>query len=185
MSKNCGFAKVVAVEIAPETLSSMRKELGESNTKFQAQPKQEVYQDYNIAFSDCREQFSIDFMKFHKKLPGLREAFHKWNFRKAGEKAKYLKTFSKTNLEKLSPNRKKEHCLSNCKDCAIRYGDIQAYFPVKSRVLKGKAKMNPVFAAESEARKMKDQVLINKPTNTNIRDVAKAIYNKVSPLFEK
>ena len=180
----CGFAKVLAVEVARQISSSIVRDPGESSTKFQARLKQEVFKAYNTAFSDCREQFSIDFVKFHKKLPGLKEAFHKWNFRKANEKSRYLETFCKANWEKLSPTRKKEHCLANCKGCAVRYSEIQAYFPVKSNVLKAGAKRNPVFAAENEARKMKGKVN-NKPTTANIQNAAKAIYAKVSTLFEK
>lgn len=178
----CGFAKVAALELSRKTAGSMRKEPGEGSSKFQARVKQEVFKEYNIVFSECREQFSLDFLKFHKKLPGLKEVFTKWNFRKANEKSQYLEVFSTENWKKLSSPRKNEHSLANCKACKVRYASTQAYFPVKSNVLKGKAKLNPVFAADVEIRKLKENC---KPTKTNIKNAAKAIYNKVSTVFEK
>jgi len=151
----CGFAKIVAVEVARETSSSMRREKGESNTRYQARLKQEMFKKYNDTFSDSVERFSIDFLQFHKKLSGLRETINKWNFRKSDEKSKYLETFSQKNWIKLSVARKREHSLSNCKGCAIRNTEVQSYFPVKSSFLKGRAKINPVFAAVQEVNKMK------------------------------
>lgn len=178
----CGFARVVALELSRKTAGSLRKQQGESSTKFQARVKQEIFKEFNIAFSECGEQFLIDSLKFHKKLPGLRATFTKWNFRKAKEKAEYLEVFSIENWKKLSSPRKKEHSFANCKGCKVRYVSTQAYFPVKSNVLKSKAKANPVFAADTEVRKLKENC---KPTKTNIKNAAKAIYDKVSPLFEE
>lgn len=164
----------------------MRNEPGEGNTKFRARVLQEQYQQFKSVFSVVEESFNLDFRKFAKKLPSLREAINKWSFRKSEEKKLYLATFSRAEWEKLSENRKKEHSFSNCKSCAVRYAGVQALFPVKSAVLKGKALKNPVFNASDVANKAgKFSSRVLKPTQRDIKNTAKTIYDKVSPIFEK
>ena len=85
---------------------------------------------------------------------------------------------------KLSEPRKREHTFANCKSCSLRYADVQAIFPVRSAVLKGKALANPVFVAHDESQQ-KSTGNILKPTQQLIKDSAKAIYDKVAPAFQK
>lgn len=168
----CGFARIAATEISREISSSIQREKEESSTKYQARIKHEI---------------SVEPLQFHKRLPGLRNAINKWNFRKAHEKQKYLETFSRKNWFAMSTNRKKEHSFSNCKGCAIRNPHIQAFFTVKSSFLKGKAKnSNIVMTGLGEVNKLRPQEPSpSKPTVKNIKNAAKAIYDKVAPLFEK
>jgi hypothetical protein len=135
--------------------------------------------------STTNTRFSMTLLKFQKKLPGLREKFCKWNVRKSHEKVKYLETFSLKNWQCLSQAKKKEHSLANCKGCVVRYSDIQALFPVKSAVLKGKAKDNPIFTAEDEAQTLNKSFTQVKPLQRDIINAAKTIYNKVESVFEK
>ena len=182
--QSCGFAKVGALEIVRS--SSVLRETGESNTKYQARLKVHQYNQFKSYFPEGtgpENRFTISF-KFHKKLPGLREKINKWNPRKADEKSKYLETFSLKKWQLLVQARKQEHSLANCKGCAVRYVDTQAYFPVKSPVLKGKAKSNPVFAAETQVQNLNRTPQI-KPLQRDIKNIAKAIYDKVDSVFEK
>lgn len=179
----CGFGKIVALELSRKVGNSLPREKGEGNTKYHARLLQEQYKQFKCVFNVVEENFDVDFRKFTKKLPSLRDAINKWNYRKAEEKKTYLDTFSCANWQKLPDTRKKEHTFSNCKSCALRYADIQALFPVKSAVLKGKALKNPVFTAEKEARsRCNGRVL--KPSQKEIKNTAQAIY-EVAPLFEK
>jgi len=183
----CGFARIAAIEIAREIPRSIQRGKEESSTKYQARVKTETFKGFKNTFEDCPENFSIDFLQFDKKLPGLRNAVNKWNFRKADEKQKYLETFSQNNWVKLSLTRKKEHSFTECKGCALRYSHIQAFFPVKSAYLKGKAKQNnTILQALGEVNRLRSQEPSPpKPSKKNIKDAAKAIYDKVAPLFEK
>jgi len=177
---SCGFAKVVALEIARGT--ALTREQDESTTKYQARLKLEQFHKFKNAFSS--ESFLIDFLKFHKKLAALREKVNKWNTRKLDEKRKFLDTFSLKNWDSLSDTRKKEHSLANCKSCAVRHASVQAYFPVKSLLLKSKAMSNPVFAARTAAQeyyKTPDP----KPLQKDIKTTAKDIYNEIDSVFEK
>lgn len=182
----CGFAKVVALEVSRKVAESLRREEGESKTKHHIRLQHEQYDQFKSFFSIVKESFNIDFTKFIKKLPPLRDAIKKWNFRKANEKEKFLETYSCVNWEKLSENRKKEHTFTNCKACALRHADVQALFPVKSNVLKAKALQNPVFTANNESSKLRSSNgRVVKPSKKDIKNTAKAIYEKVAPVFEK
>ena len=65
------------------------------------------------------------------------------------------------------------------------YAEVQAYFPVRSPLLKAKAKKNPVFAAESEAQKLKKtKSPLVKPLVKDISNTANAIYEKVDSEFQ-
>ena len=161
----------------------------ECTFKYQGRLKLEQYKQFKTCFSsdDIGDAFSIEFLQFHKKLPGLKQAFFKWNTRKTAEKSKYLDTFSQHNWRSLSETRKKEHSFANCKGCAVRcmYAEVQAYFPVRSPLLKEKAKINHVFAAESEAQKLKKtKSPLVKPLVKDISNTANAIYEKVDSEFQ-
>ena len=185
---SCGFAKVVAIEVAREVGSLTKKESKESETKYHARLKQEQYNQYTKDFSEvAKEKFRIDFASFNKKLPNLREKFTKWSFRKKDEKEKFIKTFSREQWRNLPVARKIEHSLANCKACAVRHATEQAYFSgqEKSIALKGKAKANPVFAAEDECKKLRSAVPTVKPLLKDIKNTAKAVYGKVAQTFEQ
>ena len=181
----CGFGKIVALELARGIKDCVAREAGESNIKYKARLLQEQHEQFKTIFSSIGQSFHIDFTKYAKKLPSLKEAINKWNPRKSEEKKKYLATFSRANWEKLPEARKQEHSLANCKSCSLRFADIQALFPVKSAVLKGKALANPVFVAQNALEKSPNCSGVLKPTKQNIKDTAKAINDIVSPLFEK
>lgn len=182
----CGFAKVVALELSREVGKAILKDQNESHTKYLSRVKQEQFKRFQGTFTDCKEgNFTVEFKKFQQNLPALRDTFNKWNCRKAEEKISFLETFSGDKWQKLSLSRKKEHSFSNCKGCAVRYANVLSYFPVKSSVLKGKAKANPVFNAEDEAKKLRGNEQVVKPTQKDIITTAKAIYDKVAPPFEK
>lgn len=185
--KTCGFAKVAALEVAKGTV--LPRDEDECTFKYQGRLKLEQYKQFKTCFSsdDIGDAFSIEFLQFHKKLPGLKQAFFKWNTRKTAEKSKYLDKFSQHNWQSLSDTRKKEHSFANCKGCAVRYmyAEVQAYFPVRSPLLKAKAKKNPVFAAESEAQKLKKtKSPLVKPLAKDISNTANAIYEKVDSEFQ-
>ena len=151
--------------------------------------KVEQYNKFKTHFSSestgtAEDRFSIDFLKLHKRHPSLKEAIKKWNQGKADQKSKYLKTFSLENWLQLKENRKREHTFANCRGCAIRYAEIQAYFLVKSNMLKGKARLNPVFAAESEAQNLNRTPEV-KPLQKDIKNTAKIIYSKIDTVFQR
>lgn len=180
--KTCGFARIIALEVSREV--NLPREKGESNTKYNARVKEHVYKSFKEKFNSVEENFVIDFVKFTKNLPTLKTSINKWNFRKLEEKKRYLNSFSCTEWQKLSANRKSEHTFANCKGCALRYADIQALFPVKSPILKQRAMKNPVFCAEASTLRNPNGRVVS-PTQKEIKNTAKAIYDKVSPIFEK
>ena len=182
----CGFARVLALEASRKATSQISRVNRESQTKYKARVLQETYKIYKSNFAIVQENFNPEFSKFTKKLSKLKEYFNKWNFRKLDEKKKYLDTFSSCEWEKLSDIRKCEHSFENCRGCSLRYADVEACFPVKSLFLKGEATKNPVFNAESEASRLRSQNgrVVN-PKKRDIKNTAKAIYDKVSPVFEK
>ena len=180
---SCGFAKVGALEIARGTVLPRDKD--ESATKFQARLKREQYDRFISTFScNNEERFAIDFLKFQKKISALREKVSKWNVKKLEEKSKFMTTFSIKNWMSLSDSRRKEHSLANCKGCAVRYADIQAYFPVKSPLLKAKAKSNPVFVARTAAQEYYTTP-DPKPLQKDVKTAAKEIYKAIDCVFEK
>lgn len=180
----CGFAKIAALEISREIPIVQRRERDESSSQYQARLKANIFKEFSNTFGNCLEKFTVESLQFHKRLPGLRNAINKWNFRKAYEKQRYLETFSRKQWLSLSLSRQNEHSFTNCKGCAFRYSQVQALFPVKSAFLKGKAKENLAIIATGEVNRLRGKQAL-KPTSTNIRNAAKAIYDKVSPLFEK
>ena len=67
----------------------------------------------------------------------------------------------------------------------MRYANVMGYFPVKSPLLKGKAKENPVFAADYEIQKLQQKAPQVKPQLKDITNTVKAIYEKVGSVFQK
>ena len=179
----CGFAKVVALEIGKEVQNSIKKKECESVKDYRNHVKEEQYKRFNNSFSETGGKFDIDITKFHKNLLNLKSKVRKWSPRKSAEKSEYLNTFSIESWNNLPMARKREHSLANCRGCAVRYANVQSYFPVQSRFLIAKA--NPVFAAEIEAEKLKGTGPVVKPLQADIRNTAKKIYNNVAPAFEK
>lgn len=180
----CGFGRVVALEVSRKVV--VLKEKGESKTRHNARIQQECYRMYKENFSGVIENFDIGFTKFTKKLPTLKDAMNKWNYRKTEEKKKYLKTFSSEMWAKLSPDRKSEHTFISCKSCALRHADIQALFPVKSKFLLGEARKNPVFNTANEAKKLRTRNgRVVKPTQRELSNTAKAMYDEMTSVFEK
>ena len=126
---SCGFARVAALEIVREASKTFRRENGEGTAKFRARSMQECFKRYNEVFKERSEEFAIDFLKFQKKMPALRDLFSSWNPRKKAEKEKYLETFAIQNWEKMAPTLKSEHSFANCKGCYHHYPQIQALLP--------------------------------------------------------
>ncbi|EDO28104.1 predicted protein [Nematostella vectensis] len=95
--QTCGFGKVIALQVAREVEKALPRESGESTTKYNARVKGEQYRKYRSYFPPqvTGDAFDIEFLKFHRKLPGLRNAMNKWNTRKAEEKSKFMETFSR------------------------------------------------------------------------------------------
>ncbi|KXJ04729.1 hypothetical protein AC249_AIPGENE8671, partial [Exaiptasia diaphana] len=184
----CGFAKVLAVEAARHVERNHLKENNESPTRYRSRQVKELeYKQFQSYFTSTKEnKMLIGIASFSKNLPSLRKALNQWNTKKLEEKNRFFQTFSLESWEKLSIARKNEHTFANCKGCAVRYAAIMHSFPVKSRRLKGKAKANPVFSANLEAERLrkKQHEMIN-PTQADAKRTAKAIYQCVSPQFEK
>lgn len=149
----CGFAKVLALEVSREVGRSNLKEKNESPTRYKSRIRNVEYDRYQSYFTDASQcKMDVSLASFTKNLPALRNTINQWSTSRLNEKYKFLQTFSVDNWEKLSPARKREHTFTNCKSCAVRFTDIQAYFPVRSPMLKGKAKANPIFLANSVLR---------------------------------
>ena len=176
---SCGFARVAALEIVRETTRTLQRENGEGTAKFRARLMQECYKQFEEAFEDRAEEFSIEFLKFQKKIPSLRAMFSNWNPRKKDEKKKYLETFSIQNWKKMAPAKKSEHSFANCKGCYHRYAEVQALLPVKSNQFVGMAKENPFFIAGKQEQKIKPLKA------TEVKDIARALYNKIDATFQK
>ena len=181
----CGFGKVAAYELARNVEGSLVRQEREGTAKYRGHLKQEQYRLFKEHFHDVVENFNLDFTTFQKKLPSLKETIKKWNFRKMDEKNQYLKAFSVSSWNKLSSTQKKEHSFKNCKGCRVRFAVMQTYFPLKSNVLKGKAKSNPVFGADQISKQMRGETPSVKPLKKEIKSAATVIYNKLSPVFDK
>ena len=80
----------MALELSRKVGNSLPREKGEGNTKYHARLLQEQYKQFKCVFNVVEENFDVDFRKFTKKLPSLRDAVNKWNYRKAEEKKTYL-----------------------------------------------------------------------------------------------
>lgn len=174
---SCGFARTAALEIVKETTKTFRRENGEGTAKFRARSMQECYKRFNETSKERSEEFAIDFLKFQKKIPALRDMFSRWNPRRKGEKEKYVETFSIKNWKEMAHAEKNKHSFSNCQGCYHRYAEIQALLPVKSNQFLGIAKENPFFIAGKEKK--------IRPRNKEVKDIARALYNKIDATFQE
>lgn len=83
------------------------------------------YERYNEVFKDRSEDFSIDFLRFQKKI----SAHYALCSRKKDEKEKYLDKFSVNNWEKMAFTEKSEHSFANsAKDAIIAMPKFKLYF---------------------------------------------------------
>lgn len=135
----CGFGKVVAFELSREVKNSPKQEPGEGYAKYQARLLQEQFRQFKSVISSVGNNFIIEYAKYVRKLPSLRDAIVKWSPRKLNEKKKYQETFLRENWKKLPEMRKNEDSFLSCKTCSLQFADKQALFPVKSAFLKVKA----------------------------------------------
>lgn len=142
---SCGFARVAALEIVRETTRTLQRENGEGTAKFRARLMQECYKQFEEAFEDRAEEFSIEFLKFQKKIPSLRAMFSNWNPRKKDEKKKYLETFSIQNWKKMAPAKKSEHSFANCKGCYHRYAEVRGLATSQVKSVRGDGKRKSIF----------------------------------------
>lgn len=182
---SCGFAKVVAVEITRKVETEFKNGEKDNKPTFRASLHQEQYNQYKEIFKDVWQSFEIDYTKFIKKLPTLRAKFNKWNYRLTDQKAKYMKTFSTKNWNCLPLSRKREHSFENCKSCAVRFTEVQSFFPVKSNVLKGKAMNNPVFSANQQAESLRGTVRKTVPSQKEAKATAAAYFNSYASSFQE
>ena len=104
---SCGFVRTAALEIVKETTQTFRWENGEGTAKFRACLMPECYKRFNEIFKERSEEFAIDFLKFQKKIPALRDMFSRWNPRRKDEKEKYLETFRIKNWKEMAHEGKK------------------------------------------------------------------------------
>lgn len=139
---------------------------------------QECYKQFNEVFKDRSEEIAIDFSKFQKKIPALRDMFSCWNPRRKDEKERHLETFSIKNWNEMVRVEKKEHSFSNCQGCYHCYAEIQALLSVKSNQFLGIAKENPFFIAGKESK-------IKPRKAGKVKDIARALYNKIDATFQK
>lgn len=181
---SCGFAKVCVVEISRQTDKGFKNTEGKKTLDFRNDLNREKYLQYKNAFEDVWHAFEIDYSKFVKKLPSLKATINKWNFRLSDQKKKFMDTFSLKNWINLPTTRKREHSLNNCKSCAVRFTEVQSYFPVKSRGLKGKAMNNPVFAASQVAQSLRGTVRKTVPSKQDAKSTAEAWFNTLAPSFQ-
>ena len=135
-------------------------------------------------FEDCNpEAFAMEFKTFCNRFPSFDNAVKKWDPKKKADKQKYLLDFSVERWATLPHARKREH-FSNCKACYLRYAETQALFPVKSPLLKSKAKENPFYVAR-ELSSTIGGTACKKPSKTATMNAARWVFDRISPKFEK
>ena len=74
--RSCGFARVATLVLGRKVSAELLKEEKEGQAKFCARKLQEHYKRYTQLFKDEEDSFQIDFAKFRKKLPQLRDFFN-------------------------------------------------------------------------------------------------------------
>ena len=183
--RSCGFARVAALVLGRKVSAELVKEEKEGQAKFCARKLQEHYKRYTELFKDEEDSFRIDFAKFRKKLPQLRDFFKSWNPREKVEKEKYVNHFSPESWNQLPPERKREHRFADCKGCQKRDAEIQALFPVRSKQFKGKANIENIFS-KSNIKIPSVPLKRRQPySQTDIKKIAKGLYDRVNSAFEK
>ena len=88
---------------------------------------QECYKRFNEVFKDRSEEFAIDFSKFQKKIPALRDMFSRWNPKRKDEKERYLETFSIKNWNEMARVEKKNICFQTAKGAIIAMLKFKLY----------------------------------------------------------
>ena len=126
---------------------------------------------FQRVFVDRSDAFRIDYRQFQRSLQTLKQIFSRWGRDKAGEKQRYMSTFSATNWTKLSMAKKEQHTFSKCKGCFHSFTEIQGMFPVKSPKFKNAANENPFYIAKNLPKILGDST--------------KIIYNSVNKPFER
>ncbi len=181
----CGFARAIAYQLSVDIRGKLKKNSGESNAKYASRLIQEQYLQFNSTFEKVKENFTMPYIMFAKKLPPLRDIIKKWSPRDYHNRKKYLDVFSLENWKKLSDTKKQEHSFMNCRGCAVRFPCTQALFPVKSTFHKSKALTNPVFAGINEASRAIPNSSGLKPSQKDMKQAVKNFYDKTSPIFQK
>lgn len=179
---NCGFARVAALKTREQAEAALNRAAGEGTSKYKSRVMQEHFKLYNASF-DNQSSFTVDYLKFQKKVPALRTLFTNWNPRKRLEKQLYLKTFSLENWHALTKARKREHSLDNCKGCYHHFLEVQSLLPVRSNRFKGTLKKNPFTVISNENIRPKQNSA--KYTNGEIKATAKALYTKIDEKFQQ
>ena len=85
--------------------------------------------------------------------------------------------FSPQNWANLSDAKKREHTLFNCKGCHQHYAKVQSLFPIKSPLLKNKAKGNPFVIAKEIQKKVLH-------TPNEIKETARELFKEINPAFQ-
>ena len=114
----------------------------ESLPKFRSRISKLHYENFIQTFSECKENFCIDFATFQSKYPDLQAKFVKWNSRKINERAIYVSTFELEKWKKFPSTKEAEHNLVECHRCSLTYSYQQSLFPVKSIQFKKSQKEN-------------------------------------------
>ena len=182
---SCGFARVAALELGRKVSGELLKEEKEGEAKFCARKLQEHYKRYTELFKEQEGAFAIDFAKFRRKLPQLRQFFRSWNPRLKLEKERYMDHFSLESWSQLPLERKNEHRFADCTGCRKRDAEFQGLLPVRSKQFKGIAKENIYFKSNNvtiPASKLKRQQQISQ---NDIKKIAKSLYDRVNLAFEK
>lgn len=180
----CGFAKVIAWQLSHVARKETTRLEDERQAKYRARVMVEQHRRFVETFSECQGNFAIDFHCFQTKFPGLQQKFTRWNSRKMNERSIYLTTFSIEKWTQLSSSEKDGHSLMECRRCTQGNNYEQSLFPVKSRRFRSISEDN-VFVA---AKQCVQEILRRKPgkcTEREAVELARKIYNKINPKFEK
>lgn len=184
--RSCGFARVAALVLGRKVSAELFKEEKEGQAKFCARTLQEHYKRYTELFKAEEGSFRIDFAKFRKKLPQLRDFLKSWNPQQKVEKEKYVNHFSPESWNQLPPERKREHRFADCKGYQKRDAEIHTLFPVRSKQFKEKANIENIFSKSNNIKIPSVPLKCWQPySQTDIKKIAKGLYDRVNLAFEK
>ena len=178
----CGFSKVIAWQLAKSTWSKATRLERETLPKFRSRISKLHYENFIQTFSECKENFCVDFATFQSKYPDLQAKFVKWNSRKINERAIYVSTFDLEKWKKLPSSKKAEHNLVECRGCSLTYSYQQSLFPVKSIQFKKSQKENN-FPGATTARSVVGQKV--QCTKREMTEKARELYTRMNSQFEK
>ena len=91
----CGFGKIITLELSREVPKSLPRSKGEGITKYKARVFHKEYKQFLSVFALTASNFEIEYAKFVKRLPSLKETFNNWSRVKLHDKKKNLETFSR------------------------------------------------------------------------------------------